>query len=121
MKPTERAAEQLQRAARKNTFTNSALGRWTIRIGTLVLVLVVWELGARDISRALTAPPSEIAVAAFDQLFVTGSVWPRLLDSLTILVSGLSIALVAGLIIGIAMGRWKALSNALDPYVTFFF
>jgi NitT/TauT family transport system permease protein len=80
-----------------------------------------WEVAAKDINRALIAPPSEIFVAAYQQLFVTGSVWGPFFDSMFVLVTGLVAAIAIGLPIGIAMGRWKKVAYALDPYVTFLY
>ncbi|WP_353807475.1 ABC transporter permease [Agromyces sp. SYSU T00194] len=118
---TEAAQAHLRRASRKNRFTSTPVGQWSIRVGMLVFVLLLWEFTAKDINRALTAPPSEIFVAAWDQLFVTGVVWGPLLTSLLLLVAGLATALAIGLPIGIAMGRWKPVAFALDPYVTFLY
>lgn len=86
-----------------------------------ILVFGAWEVGARDVSRALIAPPSEILAAAYEQMFVTGTIWGTLLGSLLLLVSGLITALILGMPIGIAMGRWKKVAFALDPYVTFLY
>lgn len=116
-----KATTLLGTATRRKRFTRTPLGEWTVRVVVLVVILSVWELSAQNISRALTAPPSEILAAAWDQLFVTGVIWGRLLSSLGILFSGLAVALVAGFAVGIAMGRWKKVAYALDPYVTFFY
>jgi ABC-type nitrate/sulfonate/bicarbonate transport system permease component len=121
MSNVTKAKALLTQAARSNSFANTPLGKWTIRVAMLVLVLVAWEISARDINRALTAPPSEIFAAAIQQLFVTGAVWGPFFDSVIILVIGLTGAIVLGIPIGIAMGRWKTFSYALDPYVTFLY
>jgi len=115
------AHDHLKTAARRNKFTNTPLGKWTVRVSMLVLILGLWEFGAKDVSRVLTAPPSEIAVAAWEQLFVTATIWGKLLESLGILFGGLTAAILLGLPIGIAMGRWKKVAYALDPYVTFLY
>jgi NitT/TauT family transport system permease protein len=118
---TTRAIRTMNTAASRNKWAQSPVGRWTIRIVTLVVLLGAWEIGAKDVNRALIAPPSEIFAAAWDQMFVTGSVWEPFLDSMFVLVTGLIAAIVLGLPIGIAMGRWKKVAYALDPYVTFLY
>lgn len=111
----------LRKASANRRFTRTPLGEWTIRVVVLVGVLLAWEIFAQDVPRALTAPPSEIGAAAWNQLFVTGEIWGPLGSSLTILVTGLATALVIGIPIGVAMGRYRIVANALDPYVTFFY
>lgn len=111
----------LKSASARRKFTRTPLGEWTIRVLALVGILLLWEVWAQDIPRALTAPPSEIAAAAWNQLFVTGEIWAPLGSSLTILVTGLATAIVIGIPVGIAMGRYRIVANALDPYVTFFY
>lgn len=118
---TDRAASLLRKASRQNRFTNTPLGEWTIRIVTLIVLLSLWEIGARDINRALIAPPSEIFAAAYNQLFVEATIWGPVGDSLAILFIGLFASIIIGLPIGIAMGRWKKVAYALDPYVTFLY
>src|SRR5690606_15732812 len=118
---SKRAAELLQSAARRNKFSRTPLGKWTISVVTLAIVLIGWELFAKDLPRALLAPPSEIFVAAYQQLVVDGSAWGPLLNSTGILSAGLGIALALGIPLGIAMGRWKKVAYALDPYVTFLY
>jgi NitT/TauT family transport system permease protein len=118
---TTRAIRTLNDAAARNKWAQSTGGRWTIRIVTLVVLLGAWEIAAKDVSRALIAPPSEIFAAAWDQLFVTGSIWGPFFDSMFVLVTGLAAAIAIGLPIGIAMGRWKKVAFALDPYVTFLY
>lgn len=121
MSSTHVASKRLAGSLRGSSVANSPVGRWAIRVGMLVLVLGLWEIGAKDVSRALTAPPSEIFAAAVQQLIVTGTAWAPLGNSLLVLVAGLPVAIVLGLIIGVAMGRWKKLAFALDPYVTFLY
>lgn len=117
----EQARGLLQKASTRRNFTRTPFGEWTIRAAVLVGVLVAWEIYAQDIPRALTAPPSEIAVAAWRQLVVTGEIWGPLGSSLVILTTGLATALLIGIPIGVAIGRYRLAAAALDPYVTFFY
>jgi len=122
MTTTERAGKQPSLAvASGRKFVDTTKGRWTIRIVTLVVLLTVWQVGTQNLNRAVAAPPTEILVAFWQQLFVTGSIWLPLVQSLGVLFGGLAIALVIGIPIGVAMGRSKTLSYLLDPYVTFLY
>lgn len=115
-----RASALLAEAVR-GRWADTPVGRWGIRVSMLVIIFLLWEIGAKDINRALIAPPSEIFQAAYQQLFVTGSIWAPFLDSLFVLFTGLLGAVLIGLPVGIAMGRWKKVAYALDPYVTFLY
>lgn len=96
-------------------------GEWAVRIATAALILGSWQLYARNLPRALAAPPSVIARAAYHQLFVNHSILGPLGSSLEALVLGFIIAMLLGLPIGVAMGRWRPIEYILDPYVSFLY
>jgi NitT/TauT family transport system permease protein len=103
------------------SFLYRSSGVWTVRVATAVLIFGAWQLYARNMSRALNAPPSEIAVAAYHQVFTDHTIFTALASSLTALVLGYLIALALGLPIGVAMGRWRPVEHVLDPYVSFLY
>lgn len=108
-------------AQRRRPFLYRPVGVWTVRIGTAILIFGSWQLYANHMSRALNAPPSEIAVAAYHQVVTNGSIWTPLQSSMTALGLGYVLALAIGLPLGIAMGRWRPFENVLDPYVSFLY
>ena len=87
-----------------------------LQIGTLLLVLIIWEVGARDVNRLLVAVPSEIARATW-QMLLSGELVTATLESMTSLVIGFAVASVLGIVLGFAMGRSRTLEVVLDPYV----
>ena len=96
-------------------------GVWTVRVVTFVVLITVWELGARDVSRALFAPPSEVLASFIQLVFVQGAIHGPLIESLITLAMGLSLCVLVGIPVGLAMGRSRTLEWALDPYVTFLY
>lgn len=84
--------------------------------GSLVLVLIVWEIAGRLFDYAWLPPFSEV-IARLWQLVVTGELTQHLLSSLTSLGIGFGIALVIGLVVGTLMGLFPAVYTALDVYV----
>lgn len=96
-------------------------GIWTVRLVTLVGLLAVWQVYASGLSRALLAPPSEIAVAFYQQAFVQGTVWPALGDSLVTLFTGFALSMTLGVPVGILMGRVRTVEHVADPYVSFLY
>ncbi len=90
---------------------------WAIRIASVVTVLGVWELFGPSMNRVFLRPPSQIVRAFFD-LLETGELQTALGQSLRVFVVGLVIAVVAGIPIGIVMGRSRVAYNVLDPWVS---
>jgi len=90
---------------------------WTIRVASVLLVLGVWELYGPYLNRIILRPPSQIFLAFFD-LLSAGELQLAMLQSLRVFLAGLSIAVVAGLLLGIASGRSRVLFNAVDPWVS---
>ena len=92
-------------------------GDWAVRVGSIVFVLGVWELFGPSLNKLILRPPSAI-FAAFFELVENGELQAALGQSLRELVGGLAIALVLGIVLGIASGRWRFVYNALDPLVS---
>ena len=113
---TNRAA-----ADRTRPFLYTSVGVWTVRIGTLVGLLAFWQWYASGLSRALLAPPTEIAVAFYQQAIVQRTIWGALGDSLVTLFGGFALSMIIGVPIGILMGRVRTIEYIADPYVSFLY
>ncbi|HEV8537047.1 MAG TPA: ABC transporter permease [Candidatus Limnocylindria bacterium] len=92
-------------------------GDLAIRAASVIAVLAIWEFFGPSLNRLILRPPSQI-VAAFFDLLGNGELQVALVQSVRMMAIGFSIALVAGLFIGIASGRWRILFNVLDPWVS---
>lgn len=90
---------------------------WAVRIASVVLVLVAWQLYAPHVNRIFLRPPTDVA-AAFGQILGDGTLQSATLDSVRNLSLGFVIAVVAGLLIGIASARSWVLYNGLNPWIT---
>jgi ABC-type nitrate/sulfonate/bicarbonate transport system permease component len=101
-------------------FLYRGIGIWTVRVVTLAVILVAWQLYARNLPRALGAPPTEIATAGWHQIS-SGSIGRPLESSLIALSLGFLLSVGLGVPIGILMGRWRTVENVLDPYVSFLY
>lgn len=97
------------------------VGIWAVRIATLIGLLTIWQVYASGLSRALLAPPTEVAEAFFQLAFVQRTVWPALSDSLITLFSGFALSMLLGVPIGIVMGRLRTVEYVADPYVSFLY
>lgn len=88
-----------------------------IRVASVVAILAVWELVGPSVNRLILRPPSQIA-AALLELLENGELLAALVQSTRVFAAGLAIAIVAGLVIGVASGRSRVLFNVLDPWVS---
>jgi NitT/TauT family transport system permease protein len=88
-----------------------------IRAASIVVVLAAWEFLGPYVNRLILRPPSQIFLAFFD-LIGNGELQLAMGQSFRVFSVGLAIAVVAGLVIGIASGRSRVLFNALDPWVS---
>ncbi len=83
------------------------------RYGFVVLILIAWEAVAPFISPIFFTSPSAIAVA-FYETTVSGELPYFLWQSLQVMFYGLVIAIVVGILLGVAMARLRWLDWALD-------
>lgn len=90
------------------------------RYGALALILGAWELLGPLIDPIFFTYPSRIA-AAFVLLVANGELPYYLLQSLEVLVFGLSLAILFGIPLAVAMGRIRQLDWALDLPINAFY
>lgn len=105
---------------KRRRWVNTHAGAWTIRVMTLIVVLVSWEIYARGVSRALFVGPIEIAGAAYDLTIQDTVILEATLISFGSLVLGLGASIVIGVLVGLTMGRVRIFERVLNPYVSFF-
>jgi NitT/TauT family transport system permease protein len=92
--------------------------------GSIVLLLLVWQVvpyfvALKPGTKLFFTVPSQIAGTLWE-MFASGSVWSPLGVSATAFAIGLALAIVAGLPLGILLGRSKTLDAMFDPFVTAF-
>lgn len=92
---------------------------WAVRIASLLVLLVVWEIYGRHVNKALFAPPSSVVLAGVEMIR-TGELWRYLQGSLQVLIIGFAISVVIGIPIGVAIARSKLVGFALDWYIDAF-
>jgi NitT/TauT family transport system permease protein len=97
------------------------LGVWGVRLGSLVVLIAVWQVYAQHVNSAVLPSPGSIAHAFYDLTFVTGTVWGAVGSSAAVLLISFVIALVLGIPIGVLMGRSRFAEHVIDPYVAFLY
>ena len=91
-----------------------------IRLASLATALLLWELAAFNVDPVLFTSPTKVAVAAY-KMVLSGELWTYLWPSLVVLAIGFSLAVVAGIGIGLLLARFWVLDVALNVYITFLY
>jgi NitT/TauT family transport system permease protein len=84
----------------------------------LICVVGFWEVATDvfQVSPLLVPAPSKIAVRGYD-LIVSGQIWPHLFATLTSILSGLGIGVVAGLVFGATVSLLPWFERLIYPYL----
>ncbi|OLT09438.1 hypothetical protein BJF78_30710 [Pseudonocardia sp. CNS-139] len=88
-----------------------------VQLGFLLVILVGWEIAGRQMGTFFLAPPSTLW-AASGEMIASGELVSALLDSLSSLLVGYSIAIVVGVCVGFLMGWYRVVGKVLDPFVS---
>jgi NitT/TauT family transport system permease protein len=96
---------------------NSNAKSLLIKLVTFVVVISLWEVIGRWVNPLFLSPPSAIAVA-FVELARSGELESALLSSMTTFAIGMTLAIVIGVAVGVAMGRFRLLECIVEPYVS---
>jgi sulfonate transport system permease protein len=110
---------QRSRATAAASRRRERLLEWGVRIGSLLIVLAIWEVYGRRVNKALFAPPTAVLAAGIDMIG-SGELWSYLRGSLQVLVIGFAFALLLGIPLGVAMARSRVIRFALDWYIDAF-
>jgi NitT/TauT family transport system permease protein len=95
---------------------------FVIGSAAVLVFLVVWQLAAlrRVVPELFLPGPLDIA-NAFAAYLARGQIWPDMWVSGQELIYGFALSIIIGLPLGMLMGWYRRLSQALDPFVTFFY
>jgi ABC-type nitrate/sulfonate/bicarbonate transport system permease component len=91
-----------------------------LRSAAVFLFLLGWELYGRSLNPIFLSSPTAVAAASVE-LVRSGELAAALIKSLEGLAIGFSLAVVAGIVLGILMGRFKSVFHVCDPFITIFY
>ena len=83
----------------------------------VVVFVIAWQIYGASINPIFLSTPTAVA-AAFVELVQTGELLAAILRSLQGLSIGFGLAIVAGILLGILMGRYRTINAIFDPFVT---
>src|SRR5665213_482823 len=87
-----------------------------IRLASVTAFTLMWEVLGRHADPLFMTYPSAIALAAVEMV-KTGELQEAILLSAIPFVIGLTISLVAGIVIGLLVGQFELLEYVFDPYI----
>jgi NitT/TauT family transport system permease protein len=83
---------------------------------SILSLALIWEIAGRALDSTLIPPVSQIA-AAWWKMLASGKLASNLTMSLGTLVAGFLLAALVGIVLGLLMGRFRAVEYFLDLYV----
>ena len=90
--------------------------RFGINVLSILSLAILWEVVGRTLDSTLIPPLSRIG-AAWWKLLASGKLISNLTMSLATLAAGFFLAVLLGVVIGLLMGRFRAVEHFLDLYV----
>jgi NitT/TauT family transport system permease protein len=90
--------------------------KFAVRTISLAAVLSLWEFYGRRVNPILFTYPSAVA-RALVELVASGELWSYMQPSLVVLSYATFFAVVVGVVLGVAMGRYAIFEWAADIYI----
>jgi NitT/TauT family transport system permease protein len=90
--------------------------RFSTNVLSILSLAVLWEVAGRTLDSLLIPPLSQIG-AAWWRLLSSGKLLSNLTMSLATLAAGFFLAVLIGIVVGLLMGRFRAVEHFLDLYV----
>ncbi|MFG3614649.1 ABC transporter permease [Nocardia sp. NPDC047654] len=102
-----------------------AVGRFAWRVFkptvVIVLFLLLWQLAPTlGLVDEVFLPPFSVVAQAFADLVASGEMWTHISASLNRSLAGYSLALVAGIPVGVAIAWYKPVADFLNPILELF-
>jgi ABC-type nitrate/sulfonate/bicarbonate transport system permease component len=95
-------------------------GRYRLlRLASVAILLVIWELAGRRAAGSLTLPPVSQVLAALGAQLVDVRFWAAALVTFQALVVGFALIVIVGIPAGLAAGHIAAVGRVLNPYLQF--
>lgn len=95
-------------ASRREALARLRRGRWPERVAGYLFFLGIWQVSATYFVEDFVLPTPIAVAEVMWELLESGQLWPNFVDTYTVLLRSFAVGLVAGTVIGVAMGlsRW---------------
>ncbi|MBV9066275.1 MAG: ABC transporter permease subunit, partial [Methylobacteriaceae bacterium] len=89
---------------------------YVVRIASLLLLLILWQIGSNHFGPRLLPPPMSV-LAAVEEQARSGALFVNLGATLARVAASFALAISFGAVIGVLMGRHPALDRIADSWV----
>lgn len=86
---------------------------WWVRLISIAVVLIGWEIVGRQVNPLFMSYPSAIVRAGI-RMALDGELWSATVSSLSTLLGGFAIASIIGILLGLPIGRYRLVDAATD-------
>lgn len=93
--------------------------RRVLPVASVLVFLLTWQLVGERTNPILLSTPTSVA-QAFGKMWSQGILVPAFLHAMAVLGTGLGLAAVIGVALGVLMGRSATFYSVFSPYVAFF-
>lgn len=104
-------------SARRRRPVRARNQRLAVSLGSLVVVVALWQLIGPHVNPIYVSYPSAIA-RAFGHMVNDGSLWPAFVATMKPMVLGYVGAVLVGVPLGLVLGRYRMVESVLGMYVT---
>ncbi len=87
-----------------------------LRLASLIIILVIWEIYGRSVNPILFTYPTAIAQAAVT-VIGSGELWKYLSASLIVFIQGMALAIAVGVPLGVLMARFHPVEAVGQMYI----
>ncbi|MGH8862261.1 MAG: ABC transporter permease [Jatrophihabitantaceae bacterium] len=108
-----------ERGRRIQRFAHSRPMAFGLPVLSLAVFFVVWQIIGAHVNPILLTTPTKVAQAFWD-LLKTGQLAPAFGSAMRDLAIGYGLAVVVGIVAGMALGRSRVLERLFNPYINFF-
>ena len=95
----------------------SASRRRIIRLISFIVFILLWQLAAALIDNPVLMPSFSTTVSALVAMVQTERFWQAVRESMSVLVTGLGLAVLVGVTVGLLMGSIRVVEYSIDQYV----
>ena len=106
-------------AEAERTMTANRWIPWAFRIGSVGVVLLIWELYGRAQETTLFFVPVSSVIAALWEQVQTAEFWDAFRQTFIPFIWGWTLSLAVGIVVGLLIGRFSTFDALTKPYVTF--
>ena len=102
-------------------FLSGRVAAWFVRAAILLGIIALWQHASLTVSKAVMPSPHMVLTALNNEVIRHHSIYGPTGNTLEVFFIGFLLSVIIGVPVGLAMGRYRVVALALDPYVSFLY